>query len=190
MHAFKIRSAVLLTCFFISFNLSAQERSLKSFEQEYKDAIEAYKKDLEKEAYESPWDKSLTVEYETDLYKAEKYEIYITGSSGTTLSMLEGKRVAYEYYDMLLNKYYQKLLNRLQPQDQEILKQSQRNWMAFRDSESKLSYLITDFHYSGGGSLEKVTDSARDVEVVKTRLEDIFRYLQRCISVEDVNSFY
>jgi uncharacterized protein YecT (DUF1311 family) len=189
MHAFKICSAVLLSCFLIAFNLSAQEHSLKTFEQEYKDAIEAYKEDLEKEAYESPWDKSLIVEYKTDLYKAEKYEIYVAGSTGTTESILDGQRAAYDFYDKLLNKYYQKLLKRLQTEDQETLKQSQRNWMAFRDSESKLSYLITDFKYSGGGSLERITDSARDVEVVKTRLEDIFNYLQRCMSIEEVKSF-
>lgn len=84
-------------------------------------------------------------------------------------------------YDQLLNKYYNRLLKLLQPQDKTALIAAQKAWLQFRDAESKLIRTLSKDEYSGGGTIQSniVTNSYADL-VVK-RCIDIFNYYDNII---------
>lgn len=85
-------------------------------------------------------------------------------------------------YDKLLNKYYAILKKKLSKEDQLILKQSQLNWLRFRDSERKLNGLITHEYYSGGGSIQSNIRAGKFCEITRRRLFEIVAYLDRFIN--------
>jgi uncharacterized protein YecT (DUF1311 family) len=80
-------------------------------------------------------------------------------------------------YDLLLNKYYKLLMSRLEGADKEILKKSQRNWIAFRDSEEELNRTLVKEEYTGGGTMYRMTYAARNLSTVQQRVEELFLYL-------------
>lgn len=87
-------------------------------------------------------------------------------------------------YDSLLNKYYKKLLARLQPEDKKVLVKAQKNWIAFRDSESDLISTISKDQYSGGGTMQQLTEASEYLEMVKTRTVAIFNHLARATQID------
>lgn len=91
-------------------------------------------------------------------------------------------RAAYDCesgYDQLLNKYYIILLKKLSKEDQLMLKESQRNWIKFRDSERLLSQRLTDPIYSGGGTIQQLIYSSWTVSLTQKRVEELVDYLMR-----------
>ncbi len=82
-------------------------------------------------------------------------------------------------YDSLLNKYYKKLLATLKGDDKKLLIQAQKDWLAFRDSESKLVETISKDKYSGGGTMQQLTESSKYLALIRDRFLTIFdRYLR------------
>lgn len=91
-------------------------------------------------------------------------------------------RAAYDCetgYDLLLNKYYGMLMKKLAKEDQGLLKESQRNWIKFRDSERMLSQKLTDPRYSGGGTIQQLIYSSWTVSLTQKRVEELVDYLMR-----------
>lgn len=91
-------------------------------------------------------------------------------------------RATYDYetgYDKLLNKYYGLLLKKLTKEDQALLKESQRNWIKFRDSERKISSKLVEDQYSGGGTIQQLIYSSWYAEFTKKRVEELVDYLMR-----------
>jgi uncharacterized protein YecT (DUF1311 family) len=169
----------LLLVLFSCTTSSQNTIDIKQFEASHQKQIDEYRKSLEQEEYGSIYQKALLVEYEIDLYKVELYEAEVAGSGGTTQSIVEGRNAAYNYYDVMLNKYYNLLLSKLNEPDKEILRQSQRNWVKYRDSELQLNVVIAGDEYSGGGSIQRIYHAERKVGIVKSRLEEIVGYLER-----------
>lgn len=62
--------------------------------------------------------------------------------NGTTIGMIECTEIATKSWDNEMNSKYKKLIQILRPQEIERLKQSQRNWILFRDSELSFSNLF------------------------------------------------
>ncbi len=56
----------------------------------------------------------------------------------TTVGMNKAIQEMASWYDQLLNKYYNKLLKLLKPQDKTALVTAQKAWLQFKDAESKL----------------------------------------------------
>ncbi|MCR4033669.1 MULTISPECIES: lysozyme inhibitor LprI family protein [Flavobacterium] len=79
-------------------------------------------------------------------------------------------------YDKLMNKYYNKLMKLLKPEDKKVLITAQRAWLAFRDAESKLIGTMTDEHYSGGGTMQSNIQTSQYSSLVVERTIAIFRY--------------
>jgi len=79
-------------------------------------------------------------------------------------------------YDMLLNKYYQKLLKSLNPEDKKVLVTAQRAWMNFRDSEAILIRTMTKDEYSGGGTIQSNIATSSYSHMVKHRAIELFNY--------------
>jgi len=91
-------------------------------------------------------------------------------------------RASYDYeagYDKLLNKYYGLLLKKLSKADQALLKEAQRNWIKFRDSERTLSARLVADEYSGGGTIQQLIYSSWYADFTKKRVEELVDYLMR-----------
>jgi uncharacterized protein YecT (DUF1311 family) len=80
-------------------------------------------------------------------------------------------------YDKLLNKYYQRLLKKINPSDRDILIEAQRSWLAYRDDEIKLLQLIREDEYSGGGTIQPIIFLDRKKELTKNRVFQLVEYL-------------
>lgn len=80
-------------------------------------------------------------------------------------------------YDQLLNKYYQRLLKKINRNDRQILIEAQRSWLTYRDDEIKLIQLIREDEYSGGGSIQPIIFLDRKKELTKNRLFQLVEYL-------------
>lgn len=83
-------------------------------------------------------------------------------------------------YDALLNKYYKLLLGKLATkEDKELLRSSQRNWVALRDSERELSSMLTLDKYSGGGTIQRLFYADWYADFTRHRVEELIDYLAR-----------
>lgn len=84
-------------------------------------------------------------------------------------------------YDKLLNKYYNKLLAKLNSEDKKVLIATQRAWLSFRDNELKLIGVVGKSEYSGGGTIQSNFDVGDYHEIVKRRTIEIFQHLYRTV---------
>ena len=98
---------------------------------------------------------------------------------GSTFGMVRALSDYEASYDKLLNKYYLFLLGRMEKVDRETLKESQRNWIKFRDSERKFSGLLTEDKYSGGGTIQQIFYADWYADFTKRRVEELIDYLGR-----------
>ena len=133
----------------------------------------------ETKKYFNDFDKQLTINFKIDTFRIEKLlekrfkiDFSITGMFRAIID-------AELEYDTLLNKYFQLLINKLDVSDKDILIQSQRNWIQFRDSERKLNDEISKDDYSGGGSSQRVIIASRYIEITKKRVLELYGYLTR-----------
>ena len=79
-------------------------------------------------------------------------------------------------YDALLNKYYNKILKLLKPEDKKILISAQKAWLFYRDAEKKLMGMLTKEEYSGGGTIQSNIFTGNYNTLVRERAEKIFQY--------------
>jgi uncharacterized protein YecT (DUF1311 family) len=114
-------------------------------------------------------------QFMTDTFKVERlaagmldYDYSTYGINNALDQMLKG-------YDGLLNKYYQQLMSKLSVSDKEVLKESQRNWLAYRDAELKLLGVLIKEEYSGGGSIQSNLLGASYAERIIKRVVELFQ---------------
>lgn len=79
-------------------------------------------------------------------------------------------------YDVLLNRYYNKILKLLKPEDKKALINAQKAWIAYRDAEMKLISTLTKDEYSGGGTIQSNIASGAYSDLVVNRTIELFRY--------------
>lgn len=121
----------------------------------------------------------LGVEFTVDTFRIKESQRLQLDIDYSTSGMTMSAMYVEEEYDKLLNKYYHLLLRSLSDEDKEILRRSQRNWMSFRDSERKLNSILLKPYYSGYGTIHKVFASARDAEITRSRVIELYDYLMR-----------
>ncbi len=159
-------------------NTFAQKKDISDqveFEtQKFKDSIHKLKE----------FSSSLDLEFTVDKFKIDKKMDLELNNDYTTSGMLQATYNSYVSYDDLLNKYYKKLLKKLNHEDKETLKQAQRNWIKFRNSEIKLNNLIAKDEYSGGGTIQQLFIASRNLDLVKNRLDEIYEYLNSRIMIK------
>mgnify|MGYP001772491557 CR=1 FL=1 len=63
----------------------------------------------------------------------------------STAGMINCGVKAYDMWDKELNKVYQELMKKLSPEERKLLRESQRQWLKFRDAEFKVIDKIYDF---------------------------------------------
>lgn len=79
-------------------------------------------------------------------------------------------------YDKLMNKYYNKLMKALKPEDQKVLLAAQKAWLAYRDAETKLIGTMTKDEYSGGGTIQSNIATGSYSDLIVKRTLAIFNY--------------
>ena len=80
------------------------------------------------------------------------------------------------WYDKLLNKYYTKLLKRLNTEDKKTLVKAQRSWLTYRDAETELIGTMTKEEYSGGGTIQSTNAVGAYADLIVKRTIEIFKY--------------
>lgn len=177
----------------MSIHVSAQDTIipialLERYKQEINDEVLLYRQYLEDQAQADNYYDSINIEFIIDTFKIE--QLY-SKKMDSLYGDFEMAAVTYELeqdYDDLLNKYYKLLMSELQDQDKIILKESQRNWIAYRNTERKLNSLVSDDVYSGGGTMHFCFISSTYCEITKKRVLELYDYYYRVIYFRTLNS--
>ena len=138
--------------------------------QEVENEIPAYKMKLEK--YK---EYATTIAFSVDTFRVERFMQKWMDLNNSDFSMKEATLAAVRMYDELLNKYYRKLSESLKPADRKKLVDTQKAWLAYRDTEEKLIMAVDSEAYSGG-SMEGLLDIASYLNIVKQRTGMLFDY--------------
>lgn len=102
-------------------------------------------------------------------------ESAVTG--GVTAEIREAQGNAYAAWDKELNAEYAKLKSALPAKDQEILRRSQRAWLAFMAEEEKLWW--SESLYGDSGTLGPIEVSSLGTQMVKDRTCQMKKYRER-----------
>lgn len=174
----------LIFLFLITTNLAfaqtpryIEDANLVKYKQEIEKEALKLKQELLKKDCISDFDK-LQIDFQIDTLMIERF-VSIRASIGGTLDVIAAVYDSGIEYDKLLNKYYKLLHKRLEDSDKEILKQAQRNWIKYRDSESKLNDVIYKEEYSGFGTVLDILVTSRNAEITKNRVFELYDYLSR-----------
>jgi uncharacterized protein YecT (DUF1311 family) len=137
------------------------------------------KTNLEKKKYSKE-----EIEFILDTARIELYYSKYMYIDYTTAGMANATYQATDKYDKLLNKYYQKLMTILKGQDKQVLTQSQRAWMTFRDNEIKLIETLTKDEYSGGGTVQILNYASQVFELTRKRVLEMYAHYQGTLPIE------
>ncbi len=144
------------------------------------DAIKLRQK-LSKEEYDESLNKEFSIEFQIDTFCIERLLEKRIAINYSTAGIIRATYEAEMEYDKLLNKYYLMVLKRLKATDKPVLKQAQRNWILFRDSERIFNSSISKDEYSGGGTMQRVLVSNRNFEMTRERVFELIDYLKRSL---------
>ena len=104
-----------------------------------------------------------------DVLKEKDLNINKTSDNNT---LLKAKKELFSDLDMLLNKVYKHMKNTLSPEDFEIVKQAQREWIKEKESASKEALNNNE---NGKGELNKINS---DISFTITRVEILIDLLE------------
>jgi uncharacterized protein YecT (DUF1311 family) len=133
--------------------------------------IPAYKKTLERKELSSD-----EIAFSIDTFYIQQVLSKRIDLDYTTAGMNKAVQEMSSAYDQLLNKYYNRLLKLLKPQDKTTLVAAQKAWLQFRDTESKLIKTLSKDEYSGGGTIQSNIVTSSYADLVVKRCIDIFNY--------------
>lgn len=129
----------------------------------------------------SDFSDSLMNIWERDTFLVERLYARMLDEDMTTAGMVQAAYETLEAYDALMNKYYTILLKKLGKNDREVLREAQRCWIKFRDAERTFNYLTSEDKYSGGGTIQRLFYSSRDLEITRTRTQELVAYLWKML---------
>lgn len=132
-----------------------------------------------KEKLQKDHTSDVEIDFKLDTFRIERFMEEYMKIDYTTAGMRNATNIGAGAYDSILNKYYKKLSVVLKGEDKKILLKAQRAWLAFRDSEAELIETISKEQYTGGGTLQDLTNTSEYMEMVKTRAISIFDHYIR-----------
>lgn len=144
---------------------------LQKIKADVEKLVPAFKKSLSKQDLTAD-----QIEFSVDTFRIEQIGAIRMEMDYTTVGMNITVDEMTSSYDKLLNKYYNKLLNMLQPEDKKVLITAQRAWIAYRDAEAKLIGTMTKEEYSGGGTIQSIIATGSYADLVVKRTLEIFNY--------------
>lgn len=116
------------------------------------------------------------IEFSVDTFKVERIAARCMEIDYSTMGMVESVNRLAASYDIILNKYYKKLLNSLKGDDKKVLIEAQRAWISYRDAEAKLIGTLTKEVYSGGGTIQVNIAAGAYSAIISKRANEIFNY--------------
>jgi len=116
------------------------------------------------------------IEFSIDTFRIEQMESRMMEIDYSTAGMRNAVNEKTNAYDKLLNKYYNKLLKLMLPEDKKTLIAAQKAWIAYRDAESNLIGAMMKDVYSGGGTMQSLIATDSYSQMVIQRTIEIFNY--------------
>jgi uncharacterized protein YecT (DUF1311 family) len=132
-----------------------------------------------KQQLEKDGDNAVYIEFKVDTFRVEQFMVKWIEIDNGDFGMRDAAYATAKLYDSLLNKYYKKLLNVLKGGDKKALVQAQKTWLSFRDNETKLVETISKDEYSGGGTLQQLTEASEYLSLIKNRTITLFEHYLR-----------
>lgn len=154
------------------------------------DLLETIKVNIEKDVprikkqLENSGENAIRIEFSLDTFKVERLLSKMVELDYSDIGIGNANNEAAKNYDILLNKYYKKLLAVLKGDDKKSLITAQKYWLSFRDSETKLIETISKDEYSGGGTMQQLIESTDYFNLIKSRTIIIFEHYVRAIQSE------
>jgi uncharacterized protein YecT (DUF1311 family) len=105
----------------------------------------------------------------------QKVQALIDNAGGSTSAMVAATYEGARLWDQELNRVYAELLQKLPTKDQAILKQSEQEWLKFRDSNRKL---IGEVYGQARGTENRLSAAMDVLELVKSRVVMLRAYLE------------
>ena len=121
------------------------------------------------------------IEFSLDTFRIEQLVSKCMDIDYSTVGMNTTVEERTNSYDKLMNKYYNKLLKALKPEDKKVLINAQRAWLVYRDAENKLIGTMTKEEYSGGGTIQSNIAVGSYSDLVVKRTIEIFEYYNEVI---------
>lgn len=119
---------------------------------------------------------SRQIEFAIDTFRIERLAAERMNIDYSTSGMNLAINELTDSYDKLLNKYYNKLIKLLDPEDKKVLLNAQKAWLVFRDSERIFISTMIKEKYSGGGTIQSNIAADNYSQIVIHRTIDIFNY--------------
>ena len=117
------------------------------------------------------------IEYAVDTFKLQHISLRKVDIDWSTPGINTAVDEMTDGYDKLMNKYYQKLMQTLDPDDKNALVNAQRAWLQFRTAEMKLVGVLTNNEkYSGGGTIQSNISVSDYSDLVVQRTDQLFDY--------------
>jgi uncharacterized protein YecT (DUF1311 family) len=105
----------------------------------------------------------------------QKVQALIDKAGGSTSAMAAATYEGARLWDEELNRVYPELMRQLPPQDQAILKESEKEWIKFRDSNRRL---IEETYGKASGLDNRLFAAAEVLDIIKSRAVALRGYLQ------------
>jgi uncharacterized protein YecT (DUF1311 family) len=103
------------------------------------------------------------------------YTCLSSADGQTTIGMVECMTTAIGAWDRRLNEVYQKAMSALDPQSRELLRKSQRQWLAFRQRENAA---MGGPWRQNAGTLARVTTVDAELGALKERVRELHVYVE------------
>lgn len=174
---YNMTSKTSIIFFFFFFFQSLFAQNTQKITNIVEKEVKVYRQKLEKDENLS----ALSKEFSIDTFRIEHIFLAKTADFVSSVDILDAFRQASNEYDVLLNKYYKKLLAKLKTEDKKTLIAAQKAWITFRDAERNVIGTISKEQYSGGGSIQRDINEASSQELTKMRLFNIFNHLDRIV---------
>jgi uncharacterized protein YecT (DUF1311 family) len=158
-------------------HLAKSQNDNESYWKDINKKAEVLRDELNKNEYHSEFEKLTCIDFIIDTFKIEQLLALKFENDYTTQGMSDAMIEAEKSYDVLLNKYYKILLNKLDEEEKETLKLAQRNWIAFRDSERKLYVTISLPKYSGGGTMYNLFVDDAYIDITGKRVIELYHHI-------------
>ena len=104
------------------------------------------------------------------------FEKYINEKAKTTLDYSQGYKKLEEALDKELNTAYKLLISKLNSKEKEQLKESQKQWLKFRDSEFK--WISANWTNTKYGSSSVISAGAYRTTIIRERVIQLLQYLK------------
>ncbi|MCL2651218.1 MAG: DUF1311 domain-containing protein [Candidatus Azobacteroides sp.] len=125
------------------------------------------------------YSQNISDEFRQDTARVEQKVRDMLDKDDSTFGMLEANKTLEIEYDKLLNKYYKILYNKLDENGKKALKETQLNWIKFRDAEKNFVAELrrNTLDKMGGGTIWGVIYGNLSAQITRERVFVLYNYL-------------